>query len=207
MKWIPDEEFIRGKIPMTKFNVRILTIGYLGIKEGDRFLDIGAGTGSVSIEAALQGAKVWAIEKESVGTQLIKKNSDKFKVGINIIEGKAPDNLPDIRIDKCFIGGSGNKLNEIFQDVMKKQYDKLDPVRSTFGKIEKEEATVEDKIEYLSDYVKSHQKFRFRDLLTAQKSRLQVVVTFLAILELMKTGTIYVEQEETFDEILITSNV
>ena len=115
MKWIPDEEFIRGKIPMTKFNVRILTIGYLGIKEGDRFLDIGAGTGSISIEAALQGAKVWAIEKESEGTQLIKKNSDKFKVGINIIEGKAPDNLPDIRIDKCFIGGSGNKLNEIFQ--------------------------------------------------------------------------------------------
>lgn len=126
-------------------------------------------------------------------------------------ESSIPDEVKSyqepVDLDVLLQGINLTKLNEIFQDVMKKQYDKLDPVRSTFGKIEKEEATVEDKIEYLNDYVKAHQKFRFRDLLTAQKSRLQVVVTFLAILELMKTGTIYVEQEETFDEILITSNV
>lgn len=126
-------------------------------------------------------------------------------------ESSIPDEVKSyqepVDLDVLLQGINLTKLNEIFQDVMKKQYDKLDPVRSTFGKIEKEEATVEDKIEYLNDYIKSHQKFRFRDLLTAQKSRLQVVVTFLAILELMKTGTIYVEQEETFDEILITSNV
>ncbi len=126
-------------------------------------------------------------------------------------ESSIPDEVKSyqepVDLDMLLQGINLTKLNEIFQDVMKKQYDKLDPVRSTFGKIEKEEATVEDKIEYLNDYVKTHQKFRFRDLLTKQKSRLQVVVTFLAILELMKTGTIYVEQEETFDEILITSNV
>ena len=126
-------------------------------------------------------------------------------------ESSIPDEVKSyqepVDLDVLLQGINLTKLNEIFQDVMKKQYDKLDPVRSTFGKIEKEEATVEDKIEYLNDYVKTHQKFRFRDLLTKQKSRLQVVVTFLAILELMKTGTIYVEQEETFDEILITSNV
>jgi len=113
MKWIKDEEFIRGNIPMTKFNVRILTIGYLAIEEGDRFLDIGAGTGSVSIEAALHGAEVWAIEREKEGIDLINKNEDKFGVNINVIEGQAPIDLPIIKFNKCFIGGSGGKLEEI----------------------------------------------------------------------------------------------
>lgn len=99
---------------MTKFNTRILTIGYLGIKKGDRLLDVGAGTGSVSIEAAMHGARVWAVEKEAEGVDLIEKNSHKFKAGINIIQGWAPAEIPDIAIDKCFIGGSGKKLKEIF---------------------------------------------------------------------------------------------
>ena len=114
MKWIKDEGFIRGNIPMTKFNIRILIIGYLAIEEGDRLLDIGAGTGSISIEAALQGAKVWAIEREEEGIVLIKSNNEKFKTNINIINGQAPEALPDIKFNKCFIGGSGGKLQEIF---------------------------------------------------------------------------------------------
>jgi cobalt-precorrin-6B (C15)-methyltransferase len=114
MKWIRDDEFIRGNIPMTKFNIRILTIGYLEIQEGDRLLDIGAGTGSISIEAALHGAEVWAVEREAEGVSLINSNNQKFNTGINIIKGHAPDALPDIRFNKCFIGGSGGKLKEIF---------------------------------------------------------------------------------------------
>lgn len=114
MKWIKDEEFIRGKIPMTKFNIRILTIAYLEIKEGDRFLDIGAGTGSVSIEAALHGAKTWAIEKEAEGIDLIRLNNNKFNTDINIIEGQAPRDLPPIKINKCFVGGSRGQLKDIF---------------------------------------------------------------------------------------------
>ncbi len=78
MKWIKDEEFIRGNIPMTKFNIRILTMAYLSIKEEDRLLDIGAGTGSISIEGALQGAKVWAIERKEEGIELINKNAKKI---------------------------------------------------------------------------------------------------------------------------------
>lgn len=114
MKWLKDEEFIRGNIPMTKFNIRILTIGYLAIDKGDRLLDIGAGTGSISIEAALHGAEVWAIEREKEGIELINKNADRFKVNINVIEGQAPIDLPNIKFNKCFIGGSGGKLEEIF---------------------------------------------------------------------------------------------
>ena len=112
-----------------------------------------------------------------------------------------------VDLDALLDGITMSKLNAIFKDVMKKQHDKIDPVRSTFGKIEKEEVTVDDKLEYLKEYIVSHKKFSFRDILKNQKSKLQIVVTFLAILEMMKMGTITVEQENTFDDILITSNV
>lgn len=98
-------------------------------------------------------------------------------------------------------------LNRIYKDVMKRQLEKIDPVRSTFGKIEKEEVTVDDKIDDLNAYIIEHKKFSFRELLQNQKSKLHIVVTFLALLELMKMGTVMVQQEHTFDDIMITSMV
>ena len=99
------------------------------------------------------------------------------------------------------------QLNYIFQDVMKRQIDKIDPVRSKFGKIEKEEVTLPDKLEYVTEYAKLHRKFGFRQLLEKQNYKTQIVVTFLAILQLMKEGVISIEQEQAFDEIMITSRV
>lgn len=99
------------------------------------------------------------------------------------------------------------QLNYIFQDVMKRQIDKIDPVRSKFGKIEKEEITLPDKLEYVTEYAKLHRKFGFRQLLEKQNSKTQIVVTFLAILQLMKEGVISIEQEQAFDEIMIISRV
>ena len=99
------------------------------------------------------------------------------------------------------------QLNNIFQDVMKRQIDKIDPVRSKFGKIEKEEVTLPDKLEYVTEYAKLHRKVGFRQLLEKQNSKTQIVVTFLAILQLMKEGVIFIEQEQAFDEIMITSRV
>lgn len=99
------------------------------------------------------------------------------------------------------------KLNRIFQDVMRKQVDKIDPVRSKFGKIEKEEVTLPDKLQYVTEYAGKHRKFGFRELLEKQRSKTQVVVTFLAILQLMKEGIILIEQEQPFDEIMITSRI
>lgn len=97
------------------------------------------------------------------------------------------------------------KLNDIFQSVMKRQNEKLDPIRSKFGKIEKEEVSLEDKLDFVESYAKEHGTFSFRKMLEGQQSKMQIVVTFLAILELMKTGKIMIQQEKTFGEILITS--
>lgn len=115
MKWIKDSMFIRGEVPMTKFNTRILTIGYLEIKSGDRFLDIGGGTGSISIEASLQGAKVWTIEREEKAIDIIKANDGKFNTNLNIIHGEANKDLPKMNFNKCFVGGSRGQLEEIFE--------------------------------------------------------------------------------------------
>ena len=99
------------------------------------------------------------------------------------------------------------RLQNIFQDVMKKQTDKIDQIRSRFGKFEKEEITVSEKLTQVEAYAARHKKFSFRELLTKQSSRTQIVVTFLAILEMMKSGQIVIEQEQPFDDILITSRI
>ena len=97
------------------------------------------------------------------------------------------------------------KLNDIFQSVIRRQEDKVDPIRSKFGKIEKEEISLPDKMEEVEDYARSHRYFGFRDLLSRQSSKVQVIVTFLSILELMKMGKIRISQKETFGEIYIES--
>ncbi|MDD6056870.1 MAG: segregation/condensation protein A [Clostridiales bacterium] len=99
------------------------------------------------------------------------------------------------------------KLNEIFKSIMKKQADKIDPVRSKFGKIEKEEVSLADKMAYLEHYCTLHSRFCFRSLLKAQSGKMEVIVTFLAILELMKVGKIFIVQEKTFDDIWIESGI
>ena len=97
------------------------------------------------------------------------------------------------------------KLQNIFNSIIKRQENKVDPIRSKFGKIEKEEVSLEDKMSDLELYAGTHHYFSFRGLLERQSGKIQVIVTFLAILELMKTGVITIEQEHLFDDIQITS--
>lgn len=99
------------------------------------------------------------------------------------------------------------KLNEIYKSIMKKQVYKIDPVRSKFGKIEKEEVSLEDKMAELEEYALNHKHFSFRNLLEKQCSKVEIIVTFLAILELMKMGKIYISQEHIFDDIKIESKI
>ena len=114
---IHDDEFIRGKIPMTKQEIRILVLAKARIKPTDSIIDIGAGTGSLSIEAALQApqGKVYAIERHGEGIELIQANAKKFNTpNLQAISGAAPQSLQDLpAVDVIFIGGSGGYLTEI----------------------------------------------------------------------------------------------
>ena len=89
--------------------------------------------------------------------------------------------------------------------VMRRQEDKIDPVRSTFGKIEKDEIDMDGKTAYVEDYLLTHKRFSFMDLMEKQRSKMEIIVTFMVILELMKMGRITIEQENIFDDIWITS--
>lgn len=115
--------------------------------------------------------------------------------------------VPPVNLDELLGDLTLVQLNRIFKEVMKRQESKVDPVRSKFGKIEKEEVTLPDKLDYVTEYARSHRKFGFWALLKKQSSKVQVVVTFLAILQLMKEGVIFIEQDQPFDEIMITSKV
>ena len=95
------------------------------------------------------------------------------------------------------------KLHSIFESVMKKQVEKIDPVRSKFGRIEKEEVSMSKKMREIQEYALANKRFSFRALLMEQYDKMDVVVTFLCILELMKIGRMHVVQEEIFDEIEI----
>lgn len=94
-------------------------------------------------------------------------------------------------------------LNRIFQFVMRKREDKIDPIRSKFGEIKQEEVKLEDKMDEVEYLVLSKRRLSFRELLEGQVSKEQIVVTFLSILELMKVGKIRAVQERTGQEIII----
>lgn len=111
-----------------------------------------------------------------------------------------------VDMDALLEGLTLSRLSHVFRDVMKRQADKIDPVRSKFGKLEKEEVTVPEKLEYVAEYAAKHKIFSFRELLLEQSSRVQVVVTFLAVLQLMKEGAVHISQEQPFDDIIITAN-
>lgn len=110
---------------------------------------------------------------------------------------------PPVDLDKLLDGVTLTKLQQIFQSVMKRQKDKIDPVRSTFGTIKKEPVSLEERIATVMRYAREHRRFSFRGMLTKQKDRIEVVVTFLALLELMKIGKIHLSQENLFDDMMI----
>ncbi|MFQ7523040.1 MAG: decarboxylating cobalt-precorrin-6B (C(15))-methyltransferase [Terrisporobacter sp.] len=112
-----NNEFIRGKVPITKEEVRAISLNKLNLKNAKTFIDVGAGTGSVSIEAALtyDNLKVIAIERNDVAIDLINQNVNKFNLSnIEVIKDYAPIDL-DVKADGIFLGGTGNNLEEIIK--------------------------------------------------------------------------------------------
>ena len=110
---------------------------------------------------------------------------------------------PPVDLDKLLDGITLRKLNAIFNEVLRRQENKIDPIRSKFGKIEKEEVSLEDKMSYVEEYAIRNGHCSFRQILGRQQSKMQVIVTFLAVLELMKIGKIHIKQDNIFDDIEI----
>ena len=125
---LPDDLFIRSeeppRIPMTKSEIRSISLSKLGLKEGSIVYDIGAGTGSVAVEAALQAkkGKVYAIEQNPKAIRLIERNREKFGVkNLLIIPGTAPQALEELPPPDCvFLGGTNGKLEGILTALLEK---------------------------------------------------------------------------------------
>jgi precorrin-6A reductase len=121
---IEDDEFIRDKVPMTKSEIRALSVAKLGLSSEDICYDVGAGTGSVSIEMAMNvpKGKVYAIEKKTIAADLIYKNIEKFGLdNVEVIKGEASVSMEEIEApDAVFIGGTTGKLRDILKIVFEK---------------------------------------------------------------------------------------
>lgn len=119
-----DKDFLRGKVPMTKEEVRWVSTAKLGINPEDTVYDIGAGTGSVSLELARKACHgiVYAVERTQKALDLLSEN--RIRLGgynVNIVKAEAPDGLRDLPApDAVFIGGSGGNLRRIMQTVQQK---------------------------------------------------------------------------------------
>lgn len=126
MRFIKDNEFIRGNCPMTKEEVRILSVVKLELEENYRVIDIGVGTGSVSVQIAqiCKNGEVIAIEKDKDALEVLKQNKEKFKTNnLEIINAEAMEIMPNIigEFDAIFVGGSGGNI----ADIIEKYGDKL----------------------------------------------------------------------------------
>ena len=103
-------------------------------------------------------------------------------------------------LDKLLDGLTLAKLQKVFDAVMKRNANKLDPVRSRFSTIRREPISLEQKVRSVLSYAREHRHFKFSDVLERESDRLEIVVAFLAVLELMRMGRIHLVQEKLFDE-------
>lgn len=116
---LADDLFLRGEVPMTKQEVRAVLLGKLGVGPEMVCWDIGAGTGSVSVELALQAKSVYAVEREDDACRLIRANRERFGAwNLRLVQGEAPGALASLPApDAVFVGGTGGRLREILRAV------------------------------------------------------------------------------------------
>ncbi len=112
---------------------------------------------------------------------------------------------PKAEPEELLDGMTLDRLHEIFEFVLRRQEDLVDPIRSKFGQIEIEPVSLSEKLDLVEIVTRKKRKVSFRKLLEKQKGRMHVVVTFLAILELMKLGKIRATQEDAFGDIELES--
>lgn len=145
---LPDSAFLRDEVPMTKSEIRALIMSKLRLKRDSNILEIGAGSGSCTVEMALIAyeGKVTTIEKNPAAVDLCRRNIDRFGLdNIELIAGSAPEDIPDdLEIDRLFLGGSGGNMAEIIAKYAKK------PLRVVASAITLE--TVGETVDALNDH-------------------------------------------------------
>lgn len=170
---IADEEFIRQDVPMTKQEIRILSLVKAQIAPDAVVYDIGAGTGSLSIEAARLASKgeVYAIERSSEGINLIRANAANFAVtNMQVIQAEAPDGLADLpEADAILIGGSGSRLPEILETVT--------PKLKQTGRLVLNCITVQTLMQCI-EFMRQHSDIYIYEAIQVQVTRLQQVGTY-----------------------------
>ena len=170
---IADEEFIRQDVPMTKQEIRILSLVKAQIAPDAVVYDIGAGTGSLSIEAARLAPKgeVYAIERSSEGINLIRANAANFAVtNMQVIQAEAPDGLADLpEADAILIGGSGSRLPEILETVT--------PKLKQAGRLVLNCITVQTLMQCI-EFMRQHSDIYIYEAIQVQVTRLQQVGTY-----------------------------
>lgn len=119
---LPDDLFLRDKVPMTKQEVRSVILSKLAVRPEETCWDIGAGTGSVSVELSRVCRSVWAVEQKPEACALIGRNREKLCAwNLRLVEGTAPEVLPALPVpDAVFIGGSGGRLDKIVQEACRR---------------------------------------------------------------------------------------
>lgn len=152
------------------------------------------------VERLLEYKKFKYISEELKDKQ---QDAEKFLFKGETIPPEVAKYEEPVDIEKLLSAVTLKRLHAIFQDVMKRQEEKVDPIRSRFGKIEKENVSLQDKMDYIRGFAVNYNQFGFRALLEKQAGRMEVIVTFLAVLELVKVSIVRVEQEKFGDEILI----
>ena len=151
-------------------------------------------------------------EEEDPREELVRRLTE-YKMYKYAAEEFKPETVPEeikyyeepIRPEEIVGDITLEKLNQIFRMVMRRKKDREDPVRSHFGKIQKEKYKVEDRMDDIRRQIRGLKKINFRTLLDIQPVKEMVIVTFLAVLELMKVGEIKVSQEHNFAEIYLDS--
>ena len=170
---IADEEFIRQDVPMTKQEIRILSLVKAQIAPDAVVYDIGAGTGSLSIEAARLAPKgeVYAIERSSEGINLIRANAANFAVtNMQVIQAEAPDGLAGLpEADAILIGGSGSRLPEILETVT--------PKLKQTGRLVLNCITVQTLMQCI-EFMREHSDIYIYEAIQVQVTRLQQVGTY-----------------------------